>query len=105
MNNYERSKLKPLPESTPKETVGSEFFSFRKMVSTTMIKILYVLGSIGLIIYGIVIMANGYDVEILIGIAVILLGNLLWRILCEGWILLFSIHDVLGSIEKELKQK
>lgn len=40
---------------------------------------------------------------ILWGIAIIVLGNLLWRVFCEGLILLFNIHDILDSIEGRLR--
>jgi len=45
-----------------------------------------------------------YNEQILIGIGLIVFGNLLWRLLCEAWILLFGIHDTLGSIERHLKR-
>ena len=41
----------------------------------------------------------------LIGIGALTVGNLLWRVICEGCILLFSIHGILGSIEKNLKKE
>jgi hypothetical protein len=38
---------------------------------------------------------------IAIGAGVAILGNLVWRVLCEIWIVLFNIHNLLGSIERE----
>jgi len=89
---------------------GMGYFSFRKMVSTHLIKVIYILGLIAITIGGIGMIVAGADqyngeVFVLGGIALLIIGNLLWRILCEGWILLFSIHDILGSIEKEIKKK
>jgi hypothetical protein len=78
-----------------------EFFDFRKMISNMIIKILYVLGALALTIGGIVMLF--IDDLILPGIGFLILGNLLWRVICEGWILLFSIHDILGSIESNTK--
>lgn len=101
----------PMKKEERIEGEGGGFFSFRTMVSTSLIKIIYVLGLIGVTIGGIVMIVQGTErqygsrEQILIGISVILLGNLLWRIVCEGWILLFSVHDILGSIERELKRK
>jgi len=87
------------------------FFGFRKMVSTSIIKLIYFLGIIGITILGILGMA-GVFVEnengagyVLGGLLIIIFGNLVWRIFCEGWILLFSIHKMLGSIEKALAGK
>ncbi len=37
-----------------------------------------------------------------IAVAALTLGNLLWRVLCETWILLFSMHEQLTSIKREL---
>ena len=95
-----------IPQIKNKEEGG--FFSFRTMITPIIIKVLYVLGIIALIIVGIVIIvegANSYygsDNEVLIGLGIIILGNLLWRILCEGIILMFSIHERLGSIDKKI---
>ena len=107
MNEDLDSILETKQEPTTKETKEGGFFSFRTMISTTLIKIIYVLGMIGLTICGIVIIkqANGSIIILLRGIAVIVFSNLLWRLICEWWILLFSIYDILGSIEKELKRK
>ena len=99
------------------------FFSFRTMISPVAIKIIYVIGMLGLTSGGIVMILMGlnlmglgaeklnifgsqtpFNKQILIGIALIVLGNLMWRFLCESWILLFRIRDILGSIEKQLKR-
>ncbi len=99
------------------------FFSFRTMISPIAIKIIYVLGMLGLTSGGIVMILMSLDLmglgaeklnifsrqthfnkQILIGIALIVFGNLVWRFLCESWILLFRIRDILGSIERQLKQ-
>jgi hypothetical protein len=100
-----------ISEETLLKNNGGGFFSFRTMISTTLTKIIYVLGMIGITISGIFMVVQaiesryGSDMQILLGIGLILIGNLLWRIVCEGWILLFSMHDILFSIEKELKRK
>jgi len=109
------------PREIKREPEG--FFSFRMLISPIVIKIIYVLGLLGLTIGGIVMIKMGLDVmslsaeklnifgievsyneQILIGIGLIVFGNLLWRLLCEAWILLFGIHDTLGSIERHLKR-
>jgi hypothetical protein len=99
------------------------FFSFNTMISPAVIKIIYVLGMLGLTSGGIVTVATGLDLmglgaeklnifgaqtpfnkQIFIGIALIVLGNLVWRFLCESWILLFRMCDILGSIERQLRR-
>jgi hypothetical protein len=101
------------------------FFDFRSLVSTSIIKVLYLMGAIILTLLSIVqivvslIILNGHTVidlfqpfaagdqglRIFISILVLTLGNLFWRLLCEGWILLFSMHEILSSIERELKRR
>lgn len=34
-----------------------------------------------------------------LGVAALVMGNLVWRIMCEGAILLFSLHELLVSID------
>jgi len=87
--------------------MGNGFFSFRTMVSRTLIQIIYILGALGLSIYGIILIvkainSNGSGGLIATGLGFLLLGNLIWRIICEAWILLFNIHDVLVSIERKI---
>lgn len=83
------------------------FFSFRVMVSRTLIQIIYVIGMLALSGVGIWHIVASFRVnygseEYLIkGIGLLILGNLIWRIACEIWILLFNIHDVLVSIERK----
>jgi len=72
-------------------------------VSTSIIKIIYVLGLIGVTLGGLIMLFEGGIEAILAGLGMITLGNLLWRVSCEAWILLFSMHDTLGSIERHLK--
>jgi cytochrome c biogenesis protein CcdA len=79
----------------------SDFLGFRVMVSTGIIMVIYILGLAVLTIGGFVRFIQG-GVNSLIGLGIIIFGNLLWRVFCEGWILIFSVHDILGSIEKKL---
>lgn len=39
-----------------------------------------------------------------IGFVLLIGGNLLWCFLCEAWILFFSMHELLASIDKSLRQ-
>ncbi|MFX0203341.1 MAG: DUF4282 domain-containing protein [Candidatus Hodarchaeota archaeon] len=116
-------KTLPIRRGEEIESERGGFFSFRTMISPIAIKIIYVLGMLGLTSGGIVMIVMGLDLmgsgaeklnifgsqtpfnkQILIGIALIVLGNLVWRFLCESWILLFRICDILGSIERQLKR-
>jgi len=101
----------------------SDFFSFRNLVSITLIKILYAAGMVvitssGLFqiahtLYlfleerssarpGIAVLVIPPGFAIVMSLFVIIFGNLLWRVLCEAGIVLFSTHDMLASIEEAL---
>ncbi len=98
----------------------AEYLSFHRMLSTSIIKALYGIGAgiislvgfVGLV-YGFTLFAIELDADevntyladqhlIMAGVSlgVLLLGNLFWRLICEAWILIFSIHEVLVSIER-----
>lgn len=84
-----------------------EYFSFRQMVSNSIIKILYFCGAIIICILSLVAVVRGVTAtetnvrDVLGGAALLFVGNLLWRVVCEGLILMFSIHEVLVSIEHQ----
>ncbi len=92
----------------------NDYFDFKKMVSSTLIKVIYFLGLLGIVIAGIVMIAgaikgissdSGFSnvsgwLGLLSGVGVLTLGNLAFRLLCEGIIVLFSIHENLTRINK-----
>lgn len=71
-----------------------DFFSFRKMVSSAILKFIYVIGLIAITLGGITQIFS----QPVNGIGIIIGGNLFWRIFCESLILLFSIHQELVKI-------
>ncbi|MCZ7601376.1 MAG: DUF4282 domain-containing protein [Melioribacteraceae bacterium] len=75
-----------------------EFFEFKTMVSSILIKVLYVLGVLVVTIYGIISLFSG---SFMMGLGTIIFGNLFWRLFCEGIIVVFSIHDRLSSIDSK----
>jgi len=102
--------LETKSDSNQKVSEGG-FCSFQKMISCTLIKILYVIGMIVITIGGIVMIVQGSDMYrggeafVMGGLALIIFGNILWRIICEGWIVMFSLHETTVSILNELKRK
>jgi hypothetical protein len=80
-----------------------DFFSFKKMVSSTIVKFIYILGVIFITFSSFAAMfaTRGF----LYGLFMLVLGNLLWRVFCEGIIILFSIHERLVSIEKNISKE
>jgi hypothetical protein len=98
-----------------------EFFTFRKMVSPTLIRVVYAAGVILMVLtllFGLgssvigmlaVLIDQGLDgigavalmVFWMIGMVIgFLLYNLLWRIFCEGMILMFRMNESLQLIER-----
>jgi len=74
-----------------------DFFTFRVMVSITIIKFLYILGLFFITLAGLV----GLFQQGSIGIAILFIGNLFWRIFCESLILAFSIHQELVKLNSK----
>lgn len=80
-----------------------EFLGFRKLISPIILKIVYLLGIIGLLFFSLYIMfANIHSfqqflVQFLIGIGIFIFGNLSWRISCE---ILMVIFNILGELKK-----
>jgi hypothetical protein len=101
-----RTTMQPQPGGSQGFDFG-EYFSFRQMVSNSIIKILYFCGAIIICILSLVAVVRGVTAtetnvrDVLGGAALLFVGNLLWRVVCEGLILMFSIHEVLVSIEHQ----
>ena len=90
------------------------YFSFQKLITPRFVKFIYVIGLMALTAGGIgLIVAAGWGLRsatlptrmglyyIAIGAGVMIVGNLVWRVLCEIWIVLFNIHNLLGVIADE----
>jgi lipoprotein signal peptidase len=89
------------------------YFSFQKMISPTLIKVVYVIGVVGIMVAAIYMVFAGTKetedtaklVKVLSALLLATVGNLLWRLVCEQVILLFSIHERLASIDRSLKTR
>lgn len=93
------------------------YFSFHTLISTTFIKIIYAGGMVAITIIGLAgiivpfIRFSQYPdtspdatiIQAVIGMLVLVCGNLLWRILCESFILLFSVHEMIGDILNQMQ--
>lgn len=87
----------------------TDFLAFKSMVSVGIIKVIFLIGAILIILVGIaVILGDPLDNRILSflgGLAIIVMGNLLWRVVCEAWIVIFAIHERLAEILEELRKR
>lgn len=100
----------PKVDSAPakEDSTISDFFSFRKMISPILVRIIYIIGLAAITIRGLVLLSQVsqyHEERIWIGLGIIVFGNIVWRIICEGLILLFRIHEILRSIEKQQRNK
>jgi len=82
----------------------ARYLAFRKFVSLTLIKVIHAIGAIGvlagsvaLIVIGVI---EGSKEKIALGVALLTAGSLVWRVLCEALIIVFSIHEHLAAVEK-----
>jgi hypothetical protein len=93
------------------------YFSFEKLITPLFVKFIYVVGllamtagGIGLAIWaGMGLRSATLPTRmgiyyIAIGAGLAILGNLVWRVLCEIWIVFFNINNLLGSIVSETRQ-
>jgi len=82
----------------------ARYLGFRKFVSVTLIKVIHVIGAIGvlagsvaLIVIGVI---EGGKEKIALGVVGLTAGSLVWRVLCESLIIAFSIHERLAAVEE-----
>lgn len=80
-------------------TLGG-FFSFKFMISSKLIRIIYILGAIGISLVSVVSMSGRF---FWMGILGIIGGNLVWRLVCETAIVFFRMNEQLGLIHQEVK--
>jgi hypothetical protein len=93
------------------------YFSFQKLITPSFVKLIYVVGlltltagGIGLAIWaGLGLRSATMPTRmgvyyVAIGVGAVIVGNLVWRVLCEIWVVLFNIHNLLGSIEGAVGQ-
>ncbi len=96
----------------------NNYFSFQRMVTASFVRALYFLGfvaitsaSIALIVWA-GLQLRQANIErtlgwryVIIGAAALTAGNLIWRVFCELWVVLFNIHDRLASIDENLTEE
>src|SRR5258705_2097782 len=88
------------------------YFSFNKMITTSFVKALYFFGFVALTTAGLALTTWAglrlYQANIssqlgwryvAIGAGTVIVGNTLWRTVCELWIVLFNIHARLAAID------
>ncbi|OQW34787.1 MAG: hypothetical protein A4E19_17885 [Nitrospira sp. SG-bin1] len=88
------------------------YFAFRELVTPHLIKTIYIVGACFITAAGIWAILSpetlvGYGEYPILsrfgGIMVLLVGNLVWRMACEAAILLFSLHEILVSLDNRAR--
>lgn len=99
------------------------FWDFRTLVSNSIVKAVYGVGALLLTLGGLFLIAFPLVVHfnrpsdqaqsffatsgvqwLIAGAVALTLGNLFWRLLCEAWIVLFNLHEMLASIEERVER-
>jgi hypothetical protein len=91
------------------------YFSFQKYVTSYFVKVIYFIGFLALTVGGIGLTGWAamrlYEARIprelgwyyvASGAGILLVGNLIWRVFCELWVVLFNINDRLVSLDRKL---
>ena len=93
-----------------------DFFSFRHMMGTSFIRVLYVIGAVAIVLGGVALVMRSLDSPdpwrtwgVVFSIFFAVFGSMLWRVVCEIVIafftMFFSMQQTLASIDKSLKDK
>ena len=83
-----------------------EFLHFDKMITPSIIKVIYWIGSGLTILFGLFLMISGATsdlgggAQVFLGLLTILIGPFVIRIYCELLILFFKIHETLQDMSK-----
>jgi hypothetical protein len=85
-----------------------DFLAFRKMITPTIIQFLFWAGVLVLVVLSVGMVVEGADKDskplVGLGIAVLVVGPILWRIYCEVMILFFRMNETLSDIRGALVQ-
>ncbi len=87
------------------------YFSFERMITITFVKVLYFVGFIAITASGVALAVwagmklNDATIArdlgwryVAAGVVMMVLGNIVWRVFCELWVVLFGIHSELAWI-------
>ncbi|MFS2012503.1 DUF4282 domain-containing protein [Azospirillum sp. CT11-132] len=95
--------------------IFSSLLSFDRMIAIPVIKVLYWIGLIGGAVGGVVSAIGGlgmmrWDAAAGVGTFIVTLagtafGLLMWRVACEGMIVVFGIHERLGHVKDALSRQ
>ena len=92
-----------------------DLISFEKNLSLTLIRIVYFLGLCGIALFAIVSAFGSLGVmrySFTAGVGTLLtailgggIGVLIWRVICELWMVIFGIYDRIGQVRELLAKE
>jgi hypothetical protein len=97
-----RRELAAARRANRKPASFADFAAFRVMVTPSLIRALFWIGTIVLFVGGLVTASEGGQM-IYVGLMVSIFGPVFWRLGCEGMIIFFRIHEALAEIRDELR--
>ena len=87
------------------------YFSFERMITTTFVKVVYFLGFLAITAGGVALAVwagmqlNDARIDrvlgwryVAAGVGLVMIGNIVWRVFCELWVVLFEIHAELVAV-------
>jgi len=87
------------------------YFSFERMITTGFVKVVYFLGFLAITAAGVALAVwagmqlNDARIDRMLGwryvaagVGLVVIGNIVWRVFCELWVVLFEIHAELVSV-------
>jgi hypothetical protein len=88
-----------------------DFLTFRRMITPIIIQIVFWIGIISILVFGILAIVDGVSDEsdvgevILGGILILIIGPLIWRVFCEILILTFRIIETFSDLRNIITEK
>jgi hypothetical protein len=95
---------------------------FKRLIMNEVLGVIWLIGTIVITIVGAVLLTQGIKAQadflraldnsggrplielIVVGLALLIVGNLLWRLFCECLVVIFKIHDFLSDINTSMKE-
>ena len=93
-----------------------DYFSFRWLISPTVIKVVYILGALAITSWGVFTIVGAFSARtyfggneilwlgFLWGAAILIFGNLLWRLLCEFCIVAFQMAEEIAEMRYSMPE-
>jgi hypothetical protein len=91
----------------------SDYITFKKFITPTFIMVIYILGALVVTIGSFLVMLGGFNIPdqgfsmgggigVVLGIVMLIFGNLAWRILCEYWVVQFRIYEEIVALNRHM---